>query len=47
MYICGDAQRMARDVDAALRKWWPSMAVDADAYVEALGRDKRYRRDVY
>ncbi|MFF7109918.1 molybdopterin-dependent oxidoreductase [Pseudomonas sichuanensis] len=51
VYICGDAQRMARDVDAALRQLVAEHggmdAAAADAYVEALGRDKRYRRDVY
>ncbi|MBV4539530.1 bifunctional nitrate reductase/sulfite reductase flavoprotein subunit alpha [Pseudomonas vlassakiae] len=47
-YVCGDAQRMAKDVDAALREVIAVHGgVDANAYVEALGRAKRYRRDVY
>ncbi|MCO7516341.1 bifunctional nitrate reductase/sulfite reductase flavoprotein subunit alpha [Pseudomonas guariconensis] len=50
-YICGDAQRMAKDVDAVLRQVVAEQggmsAEAADAYVEALSRDKRYRRDVY
>ena len=51
IYVCGDAQRMARDVDAALRQ---VVAVQggmndeaAAAWVEALGKAGRYRRDVY
>ncbi|QXH48210.1 bifunctional nitrate reductase/sulfite reductase flavoprotein subunit alpha [Pseudomonas xanthosomatis] len=51
VYVCGDAQRMAKDVDAALRQVVAEHGgMDADAaaaYVEGLGRDKRYRRDVY
>lgn len=50
-YVCGDAQRMAKDVDAALRaivaEHGGMDAGAAAAYVEALGRAKRYRRDVY
>jgi NADPH-dependent sulfite reductase flavoprotein alpha-component len=47
-YVCGDAQRMAKDVDAALREVIAVHGgVDADAYVEALSKAKRYRRDVY
>ena len=51
VYVCGDAQRMAKDVDAALRKVVAEhggMAAEAaQVYVEGLARDKRYRRDVY
>ncbi|MEQ6924595.1 bifunctional nitrate reductase/sulfite reductase flavoprotein subunit alpha [Pseudomonas mosselii] len=51
VYVCGDAQRMARDVDAALRQVVAQHGgldeTAAAAYVEGLGRDKRYRRDVY
>ncbi|MCF1486759.1 bifunctional nitrate reductase/sulfite reductase flavoprotein subunit alpha [Pseudomonas sp. AA27] len=51
VYVCGDAQRMARDVDAALRQVVAQHGgldeAAAAAYVEGLGRDKRYRRDVY
>ncbi|MFI2781442.1 molybdopterin-dependent oxidoreductase [Streptomyces sp. ALB3] len=50
-YVCGDASRMAKDVDRALR----DIAVAhgglqeeaAAAYVKQLGADKRYVRDVY
>ncbi|MHC6224498.1 molybdopterin-dependent oxidoreductase [Pseudomonas sp. X10] len=50
-YVCGDAQRMARDVDTALRQVVAEhggmSAEAAAAYVEDLGKNKRYRRDVY
>ncbi|MDX3526810.1 bifunctional nitrate reductase/sulfite reductase flavoprotein subunit alpha [Streptomyces sp. ID05-39B] len=50
-YVCGDASRMARDVDRALR----DIAVvhgglgetEAAAYVKQLSADKRYVRDIY
>ncbi|MEM8978262.1 MAG: sulfite reductase flavoprotein subunit alpha [Pseudomonadota bacterium] len=50
-YVCGDATRMAKDVDAALHKiietqggMTPEAATE---YVNLLKRDKRYVRDVY
>ena len=50
-FVCGDARRMAKDVDAALRKIVQEQGgrtVDeANAYVEKLKTDKRYKRDVY
>ncbi len=50
-YVCGDAKRMAKDVDAALRQivhQQGDLAVEeANEYVEKLKSDKRYRRDVY
>ena len=50
-YVCGDAQRMAKDVDAALRaivaEHGGMDAGAAAAYVEDLSKAKRYRRDVY
>ncbi|HDS0920923.1 TPA: bifunctional nitrate reductase/sulfite reductase flavoprotein subunit alpha [Pseudomonas putida] len=50
-YVCGDAQRMAKDVDAALRtvvaEHGGMDAAAAAAYVEGLSKAKRYRRDVY
>lgn len=50
-YVCGDASRMAKDVDHALR----DVAVthggmtegEAAAYVKQLATEKRYVRDVY
>jgi sulfite reductase (NADPH) flavoprotein alpha-component len=47
-YVCGDAGRMARDVDAALRDIVTQHGrIDADLYVKQLIADKRYLRDVY
>jgi len=50
-FVCGDARRMAKDVDAALRKIVQAQGGksvdDANAYVEKLKSDKRYKRDVY
>lgn len=50
-YVCGDAGRMAKDVDAALREIVAThggLAQDAaDAYVRRLSTTHRYVRDVY
>ena len=50
-YVCGDASRMAKDVDAALHtviaKAGGKSADEAKAYVERLKSEKRYQRDVY
>jgi len=50
-FVCGDAKRMAKDVDAALRKIIQDQSgknvEEANAYVEKLKSDKRYKRDVY
>ena len=50
-YVCGDAKRMAKDVDAALRKIVQQQGglnvEQASDYVEKLKSDGRYRRDVY
>ena len=50
-YICGDAARMAKDVDAALHEVvqkaggkTPEQAIE---YIDALKKAKRYRKDVY
>jgi sulfite reductase (NADPH) flavoprotein alpha-component len=50
-YICGDASRMAKDVDAALHQVvekaggkTPEQAIE---YIDALKKAKRYRKDVY
>lgn len=50
-YVCGDAARMAKDVDIALHsiveKAGGKTAEEAKEYIEALKKTKRYRRDVY
>ena len=50
-YVCGDASRMAKDVDVALHKVVETVggksADEAKAYVAKLKSDKRYQRDVY
>lgn len=50
-YVCGDASRMAVDVDKALHtiieKEGGKTAEEAVAYMAALKEAKRYRRDVY
>ncbi|WP_341267600.1 bifunctional nitrate reductase/sulfite reductase flavoprotein subunit alpha [Gordonia malaquae] len=51
VYVCGDASRMARDVDDALREIVAQQGRlaphSADQYVTALAADHRYVRDVY
>lgn len=51
LYVCGDAERMAKDVDATLRavvaRWGRMEGPDAHAYVNELVRQHRYVRDVY
>ncbi|MEN9840841.1 MAG: hypothetical protein RL376_641 [Verrucomicrobiota bacterium] len=50
-YVCGDASRMAKDVDAALHQVIETAGArtpaEAAAYVQALRTAKRYQRDVY
>jgi sulfite reductase (NADPH) flavoprotein alpha-component len=51
VYVCGDASRMARDVDAALRDIVATHggmdAAAAKGFVQRLTADRRYQRDVY
>jgi sulfite reductase (NADPH) flavoprotein alpha-component len=50
-FVCGDARRMAKDVDATLRKIVQEKGgrsvEQANEYVEKLKNEKRYKRDVY
>ena len=50
-YVCGDAKRMAKDVDATLRQIvrqeGGKNGEEASEFVEKLKNDKRYKRDVY
>ncbi|RIV41003.1 reductase, partial [Burkholderia pseudomallei] len=50
-YVCGDASRMAKDVDAALKtivaRHGGMTDEQAADYVARLAKDKRYARDVY
>jgi sulfite reductase (NADPH) flavoprotein alpha-component len=50
-FVCGDARRMAKDVDTALRKivqeHGGQTVEQANEYVEKLKSEKRYKRDVY
>jgi sulfite reductase (NADPH) flavoprotein alpha-component len=50
-YVCGDASRMAKDVDAALheiiRREGGKTSEQAGDYVKQLKAAKRYQRDVY
>lgn len=51
IYICGDASRMAADVEAALlriiARGLQADEAAAQAYLSALAADHRYQRDVY
>jgi sulfite reductase (NADPH) flavoprotein alpha-component len=51
LYVCGDAERMARDVDRGLAyiiaKEGRMDAGGAKAYLARLAREGRYLRDVY
>ena len=50
-FVCGDAKRMAKDVDAMLHqiatKEGGKSPQEASEYIEQLKKDKRYKRDVY
>ncbi|NLT69303.1 MAG: assimilatory sulfite reductase (NADPH) flavoprotein subunit [Verrucomicrobiaceae bacterium] len=51
LYVCGDASRMAKDVQQALlgiiAEHGGKTPVEAKAYLDALRKAKRYQRDVY
>lgn len=51
IYVCGDAKRMAKDVDATLHQIIQQVGgktvEQAAEYVAALKTNKRYQRDVY
>ena len=51
VYVCGDASRMAKDVDLALRDIVGSQGGlsdgDATDYLKAMAKQRRYVRDVY
>ena len=50
-YVCGDARRMAKDVDdtlhAVVREAGGRTEDQAKEYIAAMKKDKRYQRDVY
>ncbi len=50
-YVCGDAKRMAKDVDLALHEVIAAQGgmtpAEAAEYVKAMKKEKRYQRDVY
>jgi len=50
-FVCGDASRMAKDVDQALHEVIQTHGgkteEEAIAYVKLLKKEKRYARDVY
>ena len=51
LYVCGDASRMAKDVDKALldviEQQGGFSREEAEEYVDHLREEKRYQRDVY
>ncbi|MFC5700244.1 sulfite reductase subunit alpha [Cohnella faecalis] len=50
-YVCGDASRMAKEVDATLKKiiqeHGKMSAADSESFVKEMIQSKRYSRDVY
>ena len=51
LYVCGDAKRMAKDVDAALHRIVQEQGQMSEEktkeYVKMLKKQKRYQRDIY
>ncbi|MDU5728047.1 MAG: NADPH-dependent assimilatory sulfite reductase flavoprotein subunit, partial [Neisseria sp.] len=51
IYVCGDAARMARDVENALIEVIETQGKlsrdEAEDYLNDLREDKRYQRDIY
>jgi sulfite reductase (NADPH) flavoprotein alpha-component len=51
LYVCGDAARMAKDIDRTLHKVVEEQGGkqrdDAENYIQILKDDRRYQRDVY
>jgi sulfite reductase (NADPH) flavoprotein alpha-component len=51
LYVCGDAARMAKDVDRTLQKiveeQGSSQHDAAENYIQTLKDDRRYQRDIY
>ena len=51
LYVCGDAARMAKDVEATLQQilqeYGKMDAVTSREYIKKMRQDKRYLRDVY
>ncbi|MBH55336.1 MAG: sulfite reductase subunit alpha [Opitutaceae bacterium] len=51
LYVCGDATRMAKDVDEAIHhiihKFGAISEDEAEGYVKQMKKEKRYQRDVY
>jgi sulfite reductase (NADPH) flavoprotein alpha-component len=46
-YVCGDAKRMAADVEKALLEIATAKGKDAKAWLDGLAKAGRYQRDVY
>ncbi|MFP3125364.1 hypothetical protein OH784_21995 [Ectobacillus funiculus] len=50
-YICGDASRMAKEVEATLKRIIQQhggmSSAEAEVYVKEMAKSKRYARDVY
>jgi sulfite reductase (NADPH) flavoprotein alpha-component len=47
LYLCGDAQKMAPDVERTLMQIADARGKDGAQYLASLKEQKRYRRDVY